>query len=125
VKVVKNTLTRLALGDGPYKSLAEVLTGSTALIWTEQDAIASAKIIEAFAKGKENFAVKGGVFDGAVISPEEVKALASLPSREELLGKLLALINAPATRLLQTINAPGTNLVRLLEAWRAKQEKGE
>lgn len=125
LKVVKNTLARRALSEGDYSSLSDLLVGQTALIWSESDPVGSAKIVQAFAKEKEKFAVKGGVVDGAVVSAKDVEALASMPSKEQLLGKLLALINAPATRLLQTINAPGTNLVRLLEAWRVKQEKGE
>ena len=103
--------------------LSSMMVGPTAVIWASLDPVQPAKLITEFAKQKESFLVKGGVMDGSALSIEQVEALAKLPSRNELLGNLLSLINAPGIRLLQMMNAPASSLVRLLEAWRAEIEK--
>lgn len=121
--VVKNTLVRRALTGTGREDLVKDLAGPTAVIWTGEDITTPAKAVLDFAKGNEKFVVKAGVLGDTVLDKKAVEALASLPSREELLAKLLALINAPATQLLRTINAPATQLVRLLGAWKAELEK--
>ena len=92
----------------------------TAIVWAKTDPVAPAKVLKDFGKDRENFSVKGGVVDGSVVSASDVKQLADLPSKEQLLSKLLALINAPATQLLRTINAPAQQFVSLLNAWKDK-----
>jgi large subunit ribosomal protein L10 len=121
--VVKNTLARRAIAGTPREGLQELFVGPTAVIWSDEDPVTPAKIIKEFAKESEKFSVKAGFLQGKVLSAKEIESLASLPTREELLAKLLALINAPATRLLQTINAPATQFARLLGAWRDEIQK--
>lgn len=120
--VVKNTLTRRAIDGTDAAGLEEFLTGPTAVVWSEDDPVSPAKVLSDFAKGQESFTVKAGFVDGAVVGEDQVKALASMPSKEELYAKLLSLINAPATRLLQTVNAPAAQVVRLLAAVRDSKE---
>ena len=123
MKVVKNTLAKRALKGTESEGIAEFFKGQTAVIWSADDPVSPAKAVNDFVKSKEHVAIKAGALNGRVLSSAVVTELASMPSREQILGKLLALINAPATRLLQTINAPATELVRLLGAWREEIEK--
>ena len=121
--VIKNTLVRLALQGTGREALIKDLAGPTAVIWSSKDPVTPAKIALDFAKGNEKFVVKGAVVGDTLLDRKGVESLASLPSREELLAKLLSLINAPATRLLQTINEPATQVARVLGAWQSELEK--
>ena len=121
--VVKNTLARRALSGTPGEGLKDLFSGPTAVIWTGEDPVGPAKILKEFAKGNEKFSVKGGILGESIVDAKTIDALAALPSRNQLLANLLALINAPATRLLQTINAPASSLARLLGAWKSEIEK--
>ena len=121
--VVKNTLTKRAISEGDFSGLAEHLVGPTAVVLSEEDPVSPAKLLSDFSKDQESFQIKAGVVDGEIVDSAAVEALAKLPSREELLSTLLALINAPATRLLQTMNAPAAQLARLLGAWKSEIEK--
>ena len=123
MSVVKNTLAKRAVADTPAAGLDDMFSGPIAVVWSGEDPVSPAKALTDFAKDIEAFEVKGGVVDGAVVGTSEIKDLASMPSKEELLAKLLALINAPATQLLRTINAPAGNLVQLLAAWQRKKEE--
>lgn len=122
-KVVKNTIAKRALKGTDAEQLAEFFQGPTGVIWSADDPVAPSKVVAEFAKANEKFVIKAGVIDGSVLTADGVKQLAAMPSREQLLGKLLGLINAPATRLLQTINAPASSLARLLGAWKEEIEK--
>ena len=121
--VVKNTLAKRAVSGSKNSVVSDLFKGPTAVVWASKDPVQPAKILAEFAKEKETFELKGGVMDGAHLSPAQVTELATLPSKEQVLSKLLALINAPATQLLRTINAPAASLARLLEAWRGEIEK--
>ncbi len=121
--VVKNTLARRALAGTAGEGLQDLFFGPTAVVWSAEDPVGPAKILKEFAKGNEKFSVKGGLLGDSVVDAKAIEALASLPSREQLLANLLALINAPATRLLQTVNAPASSLARLLGAWKSELEK--
>ncbi len=121
--IVKNTLAKRAVAETDVAELDGQFIGPTAVIWSKTDPVMPAKLLTKFAKDQETFVVKAGVVDGQVVNESEIDSLAKLPSKEELIAKLLALLNAPATRLLQTMNAPASELVRLLEAWRAEIEK--
>lgn len=121
--VVKNTLAKRAVAGTAAEGLAEYLSGPTAIVWSKEDPIAPAKIISDFAKSQEKFVIRAGYVEGGVIGEAQVKVLASMPSKEQIFAKLLALINTPATRLLQTINAPAATLVRLLAAVRDKKQE--
>ena len=123
MKVVKNTLARRAISEHAGAKLSESMTGMSALVWSGNDPVAPAKVLSDFAKKKEGFDVKGAVFEGQVVDTKAVEAMASLPSREVLLGKLLGTINAPATQVVRLLNAPASSLVRLVEAWRVELEQ--
>lgn len=121
--IVKNTLIKRAVAGTDAEGIGEGLVGPTAVVWAGEDPVAPAKVISKFAKAQDSFSIKSGLIDGKVIDAAGVGQLAELPSKEELLSKLLALINAPATQLLQTINAPAAQVVRLLGAWQSELEK--
>lgn len=120
--VVKNTLAKRAIANTEAEKLSVHLVGQTALVWSETDPVGPAKVLKDFAKENEKLKIKGGILGNDILDAKGIDSLASLPSREELLCKLLGLINAPATKLLQTINAPASSLARLLGAWRDKLE---
>lgn len=121
--IVKNTLAKRALSDTAVSDITTQFKGPVAVVWTKEDVVSPAKVIVKHAKSVETLAVKAGIFEGKVISKEEVDGIATLPSREELLSKLLALMNAPATQLVRLLNAPATQLVRTLDAWKSEIEK--
>lgn len=119
--VVKNTLAVRAAKGTPAEKLESYFVGPTAVVWSDKDPVGPAKIVHEVLKESEKLSVRAGVVDGRVVTAKEVEELSKMPGKEELLSKLLALINAPATRLLQTVNAPASSLARVLEAWRKKQ----
>ncbi|GIW40126.1 MAG: 50S ribosomal protein L10 [Candidatus Binatia bacterium] len=123
-RVAKNTLARRAVAGGPYASLSERLLGPNGFVFAYEDPVAVAKVIVRFASAHTAFQVRGGVLEGGAIGPEEVDALAKLPSREVLLAQLLGLLQAPASRLLATIQEPGARLARLLAKLRDRGEEG-
>jgi large subunit ribosomal protein L10 len=120
-RVVKNTLVRRAVADTPFAQLAEKMVGPLAYgIGT--DPVAVAKVLNDFAKGNEKFVITGGAMPGQVMSAKEIAALATLPSREELIARLLATMQAPVTKLVRTMNEVPSKFVRALAAVRdAKQ----
>jgi large subunit ribosomal protein L10 len=122
--IVKNTLAKRAVEGTPAESLAKDFVGPIAVLWTGEDPVAPAKVVSKFAKDNDTFILKSGVVDGDVVDTSGIENLASLPSREEILAKLLAVINAPATQLVRTINAPASQLVGTLGAWQRKLEEG-
>ena len=120
-RVVKNTLVRRAVADTPFASLAEKMVGPLAYC-IGPDPVAVAKVLSDFAKGNEKFVIAGGAMPGLVMSAKEIIALASLPSREQLLATLLGTMQAPVVKLVRTLNEVPTKLVRALAAVRdAKQ----
>lgn len=121
-KVTKNRLTRLALEGTNYASLASLFTGPTAIAFSK-DPVAAAKIAVEFAKANEKLVILGGALGANVLDVEGVRALATLPSLDELRGKLIGLINAPATKIAGILQAPGGQLARLLQA-KADKEQG-
>lgn len=125
--VVKNTLAKRAIASTDKKmndeAFLKVFKGPVAVVWSGEDVVSPAKVIAKHAKEVEKLNIKAGFVDGQVVGAKDVEAIASMPSKEELISKLLGLINAPATRLLQTMNAPSTQLVRTIDAWRAELEK--
>jgi large subunit ribosomal protein L10 len=123
--VVKNTLAKRAVEGTPAEGLREIFQGPIAVVWTGEDPVSPAKILKGFAKTSPGFKLKAGVVEGEVVDSSGIEELASLPTKEELISKLLALINAPATQLLRTINEPACSLARVLAAWKDKLEQGE
>ena len=120
-RVVKNTLVRRAVANTPFASLAEKMVGPLAYCMGP-DPVAVAKVLNDFAKGNERFVIAGGAMPGLVMSVKEITALASLPSREQLLATLVGTMQAPIVKLVRTLNEVPTKLVRALAAVRdAKQ----
>ncbi len=116
-RVVKNTLVRRAVADTPFAPLADRMVGPLAYgIGT--DPVAVAKVLSDFAKTHEKFVITGGAMPGQVMSAKDVTALASLPSREELLAKLLGTMQAPMVKLVRTLNEVPSRFVRTLAAVR-------
>ena len=115
-KIYKNSLTELALNELGLPSLGEVLEGPTAFVFATGDPVASAKAIKSFAKENKTLVVKGGLLDGSVMTAAQVAAIADLPSREELIAKLLGTINNPATGLVRVLNGPAEAFARVVQA---------
>jgi large subunit ribosomal protein L10 len=115
-RVVKNTLLRLAAKGTEAECLDSQLTGPTAVAFVSGDPAASAKVLSEFAKTNKAFELKGGVLGGKALSVDEIKALADLPSREELLAKLLGSINAPTSNFVGVLAAIPRSLVQVLAA---------
>ena len=103
--VVKNTLTRFAAKEVGLDELDGVLHGPTSLAISDSDPVAPAKIISDFAKGNDKVEIKAGFLDGKVISLDEIKTLASTPSRETLIAKIMGSLNAPVSNLVRTLQA--------------------
>ena len=125
--VVKNTLTRIAAKEAGLDELAEHLEGTTALAVSTEDSVAPDKVISEFIKKNklddtEAFVVKAGLVDGKVIDVQEVKALASLPSREVLIAKLLGSMQAPISGTVNVLQGVIRNAVYVLEAIRQQKE---
>jgi len=118
-KVAKNRLARIALEGTDYGSLSDMLVGPTALA-TSTDPVAAAKAAVAFAKTTDKFEIVGGAMGSTVLDVNGVKALAELPSLDELRAKIIGLVNAPATKLAQLANAPAAKLARVFGAYAAK-----
>ena len=112
--VYKNTLVHLALEELEMANIDEILSGPSAFVFTGEDPVASAKAIKEFAKTNNALEIKGGIMDGAYQNAEAVKAIADLPSREELVAKLLGTITNPMRQVAAALNAIPTNAVRAI-----------
>ncbi|MDR2458665.1 MAG: 50S ribosomal protein L10 [Holosporales bacterium] len=112
-KVLKNTLARIAIKDSPLDSISGYLEGPTALAYSDNP-VGMAKAISEFAKESEKMAVLGGVMDGNVISADIIKALASLPSMDELRAGIIGLLTAAATKIVRTIKEPSARVARVI-----------
>jgi large subunit ribosomal protein L10 len=119
-KVTKNTLTLIALEGTTYASIGEMLTGPTALA-TSADPVAAAKVAVDFAKTTDRFEIVGGAMGDTVLDVAGVKALAELPSLDELRATIIGLIQAPASKIARTINEPGAMLARVIGAYAARE----
>jgi large subunit ribosomal protein L10 len=108
--VVKNTLAERAAKGTKAEEVLKNLAGVTSIAYTTGDPVVLAKALSKYAKDNPEFTFKAGVVEGRVISINEIKALATMPSKEEIYAKLLFLINAPAQRLVTAMNAVGRNL---------------
>ena len=119
-KVAKNRLAKIALKDTQYQGLEDLLSGPTALA-TSVDPGAAAKAAVDFAKSNDRIEIVGGSMGGQLLDEAGIKALASMPSLDELRGKLVGLINAPATKVAQVVTAPAAKLARVFGAYGAKE----
>jgi len=114
-KVVKNTLAERAAKGTKIEEALKNLAGVTSIAYTTGDPVAMAKALTKYAKDTPEFTFKVGVVEGRVISIKEIEALATMPSKEELMSKLLFLMNAPAQRLVTAMNAVGRNLAVVVD----------
>lgn len=120
-RVTKNRLTRLALKGTPYEPLSDLFTGPTAIAYSD-DLVAAAKAAVAYAKENEKLIVLGGATKDTVLDKGAVKALAELPSLDELRARFLSLLGTPATRLASVLQAPAGQLARVLGAYAKTDE---
>ena len=119
-KVAKNRLALIALEDTRYKPIGDLLKGPTALA-TSGDPVAAAKVAVDFAKTTDRFEIVGGAMGDTLLDADGIKALAALPSLDELRATLIGLIQAPATKIARTVNEPGAQLARIFTAYAAKE----
>jgi len=122
VKVAKNRLAKIALEGSDVASIAPLLKGPT-LIATSDDPVAAPKVAVDFAKGHEKFVILGGAMGKTTLNPDGVKALATLPSLDELRARIVGLIQAPATKIAQVVNAPAAKVARVVQAYASKSEE--
>jgi large subunit ribosomal protein L10 len=120
-KVAKNRLARIAAEGTPYTSLSDLLTGPTALS-TSADPVAAAKVVVEFARTNDKLEIVGGAMGDTALDVAGVKALAELPSLDELRAKIVGLVQAPATKVASILAAPGSQIARVLSAYAAKDE---
>ena len=113
VRVAKNRLAKIALEGSPASSIASYLTGMTVLAFSD-DPVAAAKVSDAYAKSNDKFVILGGAMGGSALDPAGVKAVAQLPSREELIASIVASIGAPASNIAGAIGAPASNIASIL-----------
>lgn len=118
-KVAKNRLAKLAIQDTDYAGIGEFLTGPTAIA-VSADPVAAAKAVVDFAKTNDKLEIVGGSMGTQVLNAEGIKALASMPSLDELRAKLIGLVQAPATKVAQLTTAPAAKLARVFGAYAAK-----
>ena len=121
LRVLKNTLARRAVEGTPFAGLSQHMKGPL-VYGISPDAVATAKVLNEFAKANEKLVIRAGAMENAVISAKEVTALASLPSRDELLAKLLGTMQAPIAKFARTLNEVPSRFVRALAAVRDKQQ---
>ncbi len=119
--VTKNTLAKIALKDTPYEVLTEKLTGPIAIAFGFEDPVSPAKVLSKFIKETKKGTVVAAALDGKLLSAEEAKALAEIPSKEEIYAKMLGSINSPATGIVGAINAVMASLTRAVAAVRDKK----
>jgi large subunit ribosomal protein L10 len=121
VKVAKNRLAKIALEGSEVASIAPLLKGP-ALIAYSGDPVAAPKVATDFAKANEKFIILGGAMGKTSLDPNGVKALAALPSLDELRAKIVGLLVAPATKIAQVVNAPAAKVARVVQAYASKTE---
>ena len=120
VKVAKNRIAKIALKDTDYTGISDLLKGPTVLAYSK-DPITAAKIAVSFAKTNDKLVILGGSMGKNVLDAKGVKALAELPSLDELRAKICGLLNAPATKIVRTIAEPGAKLARVIQAKASKE----
>lgn len=121
VKVTKNRIAKIALEGTDVASISKLLEGPTLLAYSD-DPVAAPKVAAEFAKTNEKLKILGGAMGVTALDANGVKALASMPSLDELRGKIVGLINAPATKIAQLSTAPATKLARVFSAYAKSEE---
>lgn len=121
-KVVKNTLATIAARESGLEQVTEFFTGPTAIAFGMEDVVSPARVLVDFAEDHEVLEIKGGFLNGQVITEEKVKSLSKVPSREELLSKVLAGMQSPIAGLVNVLNSNLRNLVQVLNQIKANKE---
>lgn len=121
VKVAKNRLAKLALEGTDVAHITELFEGQTLIAYSD-DPVAAPKVTSAFAKDNEKLVVLGGAMGATHLDAGGVKALATMPSLDELRAKIVGMINTPATRIAQVVNAPAGGVARVIQAYADKGE---
>ena len=121
VRVAKNRLAKIALEGKPCASIADLMTGMTVLSYSE-DPVAAAKVAEDYAKSNDKFVILGGAMGETALDPAGVKAVAAMPSREELIASIVGCIGAPASNIAGAIGAPASNIASILSTIEEKAE---
>lgn len=114
MKVVKNRLAKIAITGKPSEKIADLFKGPTAIAFSE-DPVAAAKAVDKYAKKNDKLVILGGAMGNETLDANGVKALASMPSREELLGSIVTAIMSPAANIVSAVTAPGAQLAGILE----------
>jgi len=120
-KVTKNRLARLAIAGTKFEGLGDMLTGPTAIALSK-DPVAAAKVVVDYAKQNDKLKIVGGAFGSQLLDLDGVKALATLPSLDELRGKIVGILQTPAARMVGVLQAPGGQIARVLAA-HARQDE--
>ena len=120
-KVVKNRLVKLALEGTDAAEIKDLFAGPTAIAYSD-DPVAAPKVVASYAKENDKLVILGGAMGTTVLDPSGVKALADLPSLDELRGKLVGMIQTPATRIAGVLQAPAGQLARVMSAYASKNE---
>ena len=115
-KVVKNTFLRRAMSEAGLADISADLKGQTAIILGDKDVAGAAKVLKTFVGEFKKPEIKTGVVGSAILSPDEINAIADLPSREVLLAQLLGVLQSPASTLVRLLNEPASSLARVLKA---------
>jgi len=120
VRVAKNKLAKIALEGKPCASIGKLLTGMTVLAYSE-DPVAAAKVAEKYSKANDKFVILGGAMGDTALDQAGVKAVASMPSREELIAQIVSCIGAPASNIAGAIGAPASNIAGILSTLEERQ----
>lgn len=123
-RVAKNSVLRLASEGGPAEGLKDHFTGTTSIAMSFGEPVALAKTLVDYAKDNEAFEIRSGMLDGQVLEPREISNLATLPSLDELRGKIVGLLQAPAGKLARLLNEPAGQMARIIAARKAALEEG-
>ena len=121
VKVAKNRLAKIALDGTDVAVVAPLLKGPTVIAYSG-DPVVAPKVATDFAKANDKFVILGGAMGKTALNPDGIKALAALPSLDELRAKIVGLVQAPATKIAQLVNAPAAKVARVIQAYASKGE---
>lgn len=120
MQVVRNTLARRALTDTPFSAILPVLKGPVVLFFSDEEPGAAARVIRDFVKENEKLVVQGLVLDGQLLPPEQLKAVADLPSRDEAIAQVMSVMQGPITQCVRTVHETYAQLVRVMGAVKDK-----
>lgn len=120
--VMKNTLAKIAVRDTKYEPLSQFLVGPTAVILGHTDQVGPVKVLTQFMKKAKKVTIKGGMLDSSVLNEDSVKQLSDMPSKEELIARMLGSINSPATGIVSCVNGVARNLVVCMDQIRKQKE---